>query len=237
MTQINLVHLYAREMNIYGDTGNRLILQKRLEWRGYQVKTVFVNVGDPLPEDADIILGGGGQDAGQLKVERDLQEKSEILHQLADAGVPMLMVCGMYQMFCRRFITQEQQEIKGIGILAAETVASHERMIGNLEVRGKAGDIVGYENHSGKTFLDDLTKALGHVMKGAGNNGDDKSEGCTYNNVFGTYLHGPALSKNPMLADSLVRNALIRKGDDTELSPLNNELELQAQKVARTRPR
>ncbi len=237
MTKIKLVHLYPKEMNIYGDNGNRLILQKRLEWRGYEVDTILIGAGDEIPNDADIILGGGGQDAGQVVIEQDLKDKAEPLHKLADDGVVMLMVCGMYQMFCRRFVTHDGRDIKGIGIFAGETIAGPKRLIGNVTLKSDLGPLVGYENHSGKTFLDDGVKPLGSVIQGAGNNGEDKYEGCIYKNVFGTYLHGPVLSKNPILADELLVRTLERKGETTTLTPIDDDLELLAQKIAMARPR
>jgi lipid II isoglutaminyl synthase (glutamine-hydrolysing) len=235
--KIKLAHIYPKEMNIYGDNGNRLILQKRLEWRGYEVETVFIGIGDEVPGDVDIILGGGGQDAGQLAIEKDIKTKADALRKLANDGVVMLMVCGMYQMFCRRFVTHDGRYIEGIGVFEGETIAGPKRLIGNVTLNSTLGLLVGYENHSGKTYLDGTMGPLGRVKKGAGNNGEDKSEGCVYKNVFGTYLHGPLLSKNPILADELLRRALERRGENNNLTPINDDLELLAQKIAITRPR
>ncbi len=235
---IKLVHLYPKEMNIYGDTGNRRVLQKRLEWRGRVVETTLIGIGDTLPKDVDIIIGGGGQDAGQEVVQNDLEEKAADLHKLADNGVVMLMVCGLYQLFGRRFITNEKKEIKGIGVLPLETIAGPARLIGNTLYTTEWGEIVGYENHSGLTYLDNADQALGRVIKGAGNNGQDGNEGCIVNNVFGTYSHGPVLSKNPHLADELIRRALVRKyGEDTVMPVLDDSLEQQAAKLAKLRSR
>jgi len=237
MSKIHLVHLYPKEMNIYGDTGNRLILEQRLKWRGIEVEVSLVGVGEAIPADADIILGGGGQDAGQQVVESDLLTKQATLQQMADDGVVMLMVCGLYQLFGHRFVTHEGLEIKGIDILPLETIASDTRMIGNTIFQTPFGEVVAYENHSGKTWLDDKATAFGQMIKGDGNNGEDKTEGCMVNNVFGTYGHGPILSKNPAFADELIKRALVRKGETTDLKPLNDDLELLAHKVALTRPR
>lgn len=232
-----IAHLYPKEMNIYGDTGNRLTLEKRAAWRGIQAMSIFVGVGDPIPNDVDIIIGGGGQDAGQGTIQDDLQSKSAQLHKLADDGVVMLMICGMYQLFGRRFVTHEGEEIKGIGLLPLETVGGDTRMIGNTIYKTPFGDIVGYENHSGVTTLDDPTQALGTVKKGEGNNGQDKTEGCRVGNVFGTYSHGPVLVKNPLLADELLRLALERKYGAAELAHLDDTAELAANKTAASRPR
>lgn len=237
MSSLHLVHLYPKEMNIYGDTGNRLVLTKRLTWRGIDVKTSLIGIGDTIPSDATIILGGGGQDAGQQAVETDLLKKADTLRSMAKDGVVMLMVCGLYQLFGRRFVTHEGVEIAGIGILPLETIASDTRMIGNTVFNTPFGEVVAYENHSGKTWLDDTQTALATVIKGAGNNGEDKTEGCIIHNVFGTYGHGPILSKNPQLADELLKRALVYAGQNPQLTALDDTLEEAAHDVARSRPR
>jgi len=234
---IHIVHLYPKEMNIYGDTGNTLVLSKRLEWRGINVKVSLIGVGDTVPEDADIILGGGGQDSGQSKIQADLQEKADSLHKLASDGVAMLMICGMYQLFGRSFTTAEGVIIKGIGILPIETTAGPMRHIGNTLYETQFGEVAGYENHSGVTILDDVTEQFAAVTKGAGNNGQDKSEGCQVKNVIGMYSHGPVLCKNPQLADGLILFALKKKYGVNELSRLDDELEHKAHEFAKQRPR
>lgn len=235
--QLHIVHLYPKEMNIYGDTGNRIVLQKRAEWRGLDVRVSLVGVGDALPADADIIIGGGGQDAGQGNIQEDLQSKAADLHKLANQGVVMLMICGMYQLFGRSFTTHEGEVIQGIGLLPLETIGGDERMIGNTVYDTPFGEVVGYENHSGITTLDDVATAFGKVTKGDGNNGHDGTEGCRVHNVFGTYSHGPVLVKNPQFADELLRLALARKYGELQLESLDDQTELSAHKTALTRPR
>lgn len=236
---IHMVHLYPHEMNIYGDTGNRLVLQRRMEWRGIAVKTTMVGVGDELPKDVDIIIGGGGQDAGQEQVQADLAQKASQLIALAEAGTVMVMICGLYQLFGRRFVTGDGVDIAGIGLLPLETIAGSERLIGNTHIETAWGKIVAYENHSGKTMLDDTITSFGIMELGAGNNGADGTEGCIYKNVFGTYAHGPLLSKNPAFADELISRALEHKYQDKagSLAPLDDTLEHQAYQTALTRPR
>lgn len=234
---LHIVHLYPKEMNIYGDTGNRVILQRRLEWRDLPVQVSLVGVGDDIPADVDLILGGGGQDAGQQQVQDDLLVKGPQLKALADDGVVMLMICGLYQLFGRRFVTHDGTEIKGIGILPLETIAGTTRLIGNTSFRTPWGTMVAYENHSGKTYLDDVSTALGSMIAGAGNNGNDGTEGCVVQNVFGTYGHGPLLSKNPAFADELLQRALARRGQTTPLTPLDDSAELHAARIAQARPR
>ena len=188
---INLLQLYPRDMNIYGDWGNTLVLKKRLEWHGYTVNLLEYNPGEAFPEDVDLIVGGGGQDSGQSKIGEDLLLIGPKLKALADDNVPMLMVCGLYQQFGHFFKTKDGQIIKGIGLLDVETVAGDERMIGNIVTSSdEFGLIVGYENHSGRTTLSAHATALGRVIRGAGNDGKDETEGARYRNVIGTYMHG-----------------------------------------------
>lgn len=231
---INVVHLYPGDMNIYGDTGNVKVLINRLGWRGIAVNLTKVNQGDTIPTDADIIIGGGGQDLGQRKVESDLQNKSKTLKSMADNGVVMLMICGMYQLFGDSFITKDGAVINGIGILPIHTEAGEKRMIGNVVIDTDFGKIVGYENHSGKTWVHEGGLPFGRVVRGYGNNGEDKYEGARMNNIFASYLHGPILSKNTKLADELLKRAIINRG--ISLTQLDDKLEEQAAKIASSRP-
>ena len=236
---INILHLYPAEMNLYGDHGNILALKKRCEWRGYKVKIFNYEPGDELPENIDIIFGGGGQDSSQLKIEKDLQKIAPRLKELIQDNTPALVVCGLYQLFGHYFITSSGQKIQGIGILDIHTDASDTRLIGNTVINTpEFGEVVGYENHSGLTYLEDESIAFGTVISGAGNNGKDLTEGIKYHNCIGTYLHGPLLPKNPRVADFLIRKALENKTKKFQkLEPLNDSLERRAHKSAVKRPR
>ena len=238
MKPVTLVHLYPREMNIYGDTGNVLVLRKRLQWRGLPVEVVPINVGDPLPADADVLLGGGGQDAAQGEIGADFAGRAAQLRAMADDGVVMLTICGTYQMLGHEFITHEGRRIVGTGVLDVVTRGQQERLIGNsFADTDFAGRLVGYENHSGLTELGPGAAPLGTTDAGRGNNGRDRTEGAQRDNVFGTYLHGPVLAKSPRFADELLRRALARRGDDTALAPLDDTLPDRAARVALRRPR
>lgn len=189
---MKLVHLYPREMNLYGDTGNVLVLRKRLEWRDCPVEIVPVRQGDPIPDDVDVLLGGGGQDAAQGDIGADFVGRAKQLRELAEAGVVMLAVCGTYQLLGHRFVTHEGRDIAGVGILDVETFGSATRLIGNITVDShQFGRLIGYENHSGLTRLGAGATALGRTAAGRGNNGEDRTEGAMRGNVVGTYLHGP----------------------------------------------
>ncbi|HCM51805.1 TPA: glutamine amidotransferase [Candidatus Saccharibacteria bacterium] len=236
--KVHIIHLYPKEMNIYGDTGNRLVLSQRLKWRGYEPIVHLVGLGDKLPAETDIILGGGGQDSGQALVIDDLAKRQAELNAMADDGVTMLMICGMYQLFGHYFLTQDGDKLPGISVFNLVTRGSNQRLIGNIVSETPFGQLVGYENHSGLTELAKGLAALGKCPKGQGNNGADQNEGATVQNVFGSYLHGPILSKNPHFADELITRTIERKsGQKVQLTPLSDELELAAANVAKSRPR
>ena len=209
---LTILQLYPRDMNIYGDFGNALVIKRRLEWYGYEVNLLAYNPGDSFPEDVDIIVGGGGQDSGRLKIQADLLKIGPKLKALADDNAPMLMICGLYQLFGKFFKTSNDEVIQGIGLLDIETYGKSERLIGNIITESdQFGEIIGYENHSGQTFLGETAKPLGKVRLGAGNNIEDDTEGAIYKNVIGSYMHGSLLPKNPKIADFLIEKAVTRK--------------------------
>ncbi len=235
---LTICHLYDKEMNIYGDTGNVLALQWRLEQRGIGVESVRCGVDQVLPEKIDIIVAGGGQDSGQFRVAEDLLVKKDTLKGMHEDGVVFLAICGMYQLFGHSFATAEG-EIEGVSIFDMKTTAAESRLIGNVRCTSEAwGELVGFENHSGRTILANTDEALATVVKGAGNNGEDFTEGCVSNNAFGTYLHGPVLPKNPLLADELILRAMERKyGKGVQLAQLDDSYALRAAEVAKKLPR
>lgn len=236
---ITILHLYSHDMNIYGDHGNVLTLQKRLQWHGYNPIVIEYNHGDKFPDcDVDIIVGGGGQDSGQNKIQKDLLLIGPKLINLADNNVPMLMICGLYQLFGKFFKTSDGEIIEGIGLFNIETYGKSERLIGNIVTHSEQfGDIIGYENHSGQTFLDSQVPALGVIRVGAGNNMTDISEGARYKNVIGSYLHGPLLPKNPIIADFLIEQAVINKYGQFTGKKINDNYCQLARKIALRRPR
>jgi lipid II isoglutaminyl synthase (glutamine-hydrolysing) len=235
---ITVLQLYPRDMNIYGDHGNVLVLKRRLQWYGYEPRIIEYNVGDTLPKDVDIVIGGGGQDSGQEKIHADLLKIGPQLKAWADADVPMLLVCGLYQLFGNFFKTLDEKMLKGIGVLDIETHGTTERLIGNIVTNSEAfGDIIGYENHSGQTYLGKDVEPFATVIKGAGNNSSDGHEGARYKNVIGTYLHGSILPKNPKVADFLIRTAVENKGFEFSTDLVDDLLADLARGVTRERPR
>ena len=236
---INILHLYPKEMNLYGDHGNLLSIIRRCEWRGFKVNVIHYEPGDKLPEDVDIIFGGGGQDSGQGKIEKDFVKIGPWLKDKIDHDTPVLLICGLYQLAGHYFQTSEGQKLEGCNIIDITTIGGPTRLIGNITINTpEFGEVVGYENHSGLTRLGDNALPFGTVTSGSGNNGEDLTEGVRYHNCIGTYLHGPLLPKNPRITDFLIKKALDNKtGKIHTLKALNDQIEQRAHKVASKRPR
>lgn len=206
---IRILFLYPQEMNTYGDWGNVLVIQKRLEWRGFRVRIIEHHPGDRLPSDVDLIFFGGGQDSGQSLIMDDLQMIGPQLNEWIEAEKAMLAICGGYQLLGREFVTQTDKRLPGLGILNFTTYAQADRLIGNVIIENQHfGQVIGFENHSGRTFLGQDLQPLGRVLQGAGNNGEDGGEGVIYKATIGTYLHGPILPKNPKVADWLIAKSI-----------------------------
>jgi CobQ-like glutamine amidotransferase family enzyme len=232
--QLRLVHLYGDLMNLYGDRGNIIALQRRAAWRGIDLEVVDVTVGGSVnPASTDIFFFGGGQDREQETVSRDLQGgNGEAICRAVEDGAALLAVCGGYQLLGHFFRSGDGTEIPGVGLFDAHTVAGPRRMVGNLlagDALGSGHSLVGFENHSGRTYLGAAVEPLARVVAGHGNNGEDRLEGARYRAAIGTYLHGPALPKNPWLADWLLLAALRRRlGADALLEPLDDSAEAAA---------
>lgn len=236
--QLRIQHLYARFLNIYGDRGNLITLQQRGAWRQIEVVINQVGLGETLdPEWGDLYFIGGGQDKQQQTIAQDLLKQSASLHEAVKGGAVVLTVCGGYQLLGHYYRPHEGPELKGISLIDAYTVAGNRRMIGNVVIKRPDGStLVGFENHSGKTYLGKDLQALGKVVVGNGNNGDDGFEGAQSGTVYGTYLHGSLLPKNPHFADQLIIQALARRYGKVELEPLDDKLELNAHKKAEAFP-
>lgn len=236
---MNLIigHLYPDLLNLYGDRGNVIALEKRCHWRGIDVTVRPLLIDDDWSfTDCDILFLGGGQDREQEIVWRDLMHQKAAFREAAEEGVVVLAVCGGYQLLGHYYRTPDGKDIEGLGILDLHTVAGKERLIGNAVITSPFFDepntLVGFENHGGKTYLGSAVRPLGQVMVGQGNNGEDATEGAVVKNVFGTYLHGSLLPKNPHLTDLLLSRALKRKDPTYPLAPLEDTLEWQAHEDA-----
>ena len=226
--------LYPDLMNIYGDRGNILTLVKRAEWRGLDARVVELGRGaSDRMGDVDVFFFGGGQDREQALIYDDLREfKQESLQRAVENGAQVLAVCGGYQLLGHYYQTADGERYDGIGLIDVKTEAGKKRFIGDVVVQTQIegltpSTLVGFENHSGRTFLGSAAKPLGKAIVGKGNNGSDGSEGCVQGGIIGTYLHGSLLPKNPHLADHLIAGALRRRGDGA-LTQLDDSTELAA---------
>ncbi len=236
--KLTIGFLYGRLMNIYGDRGNVVTLAQRARWRGIDVETVTINAGDALdPERCDVYVFGGGQDREQFVVADDLASGTgERLTAAVAGGAVVLSVCGGYQLLGHYYRPHGHEELRGLGLIDAHTIAGDTRFIGNVSLRGSLGNLVGFENHSGRTYLGCGALPLGTVTKGSGNNGEDGTEGAYTGKVYGTYMHGPVLPKNPALADRILQEALERRHGPVSLPPLDDAFEERAHESARSRP-
>lgn len=228
---ISIAHLYPKLLNLYGDMGNVITLLKRCEWRGINVDFEQINIGDKI-KDHDLYFIGGGQDKQQEEVAQELYSNKSELTAQRDSGAVFLGICGGYQLFGHYYQPHDKEKLPGISLMDAYTIAGKNRFIGNVTVKTDFLDpktLVGFENHSGLTYLQGETQPLGVVSVGNGNNGTDGFEGARFKNVFGTYLHGSLLPKNPHFADMLIELALEKRyGKKFELTPLDDKLEWDA---------
>src|SRR4030081_537329 len=236
---LRIAHLYADEMNIYGDRGNILTLTMRSQWRGIPVEVRAIGQG-PAPDlsDIDLIFWGGGQDRDQELVFKDAAaHKVDAIRQAIYRGAVVLAVCGGYQLLGEYYVTADGTKLPGLGLVDLHTVPGPRRNIGNIVIETsdlglEPATLVGFENHSGKTYLGPGLKPLGRVLRGAGNNGEDGTEGVASGNIFGTYLHGSLLPKNPHFADLLLGRALQRRGF-SRLQALDDTVEMSAHDTVR----
>ena len=227
--KISIAHLYPKLLNLYGDLGNIITLKKRCEWRGIVVEFEEIGISDKIKEH-DLYFIGGGQDKQQQEVAEELYSHKSFLQDERDRNAVFLGICGGYQLFGHYYQPFDSDKLKGISLMDAYTVAGKKRFIGNVTVETDfltPQTLVGFENHSGLTYLQGETKPLGKIIVGNGNNGEDSMEGGRYKNVFGTYLHGSLLPKNPHFADYLIELALEKRyGEKIKLSSLNDNIEL-----------
>jgi CobQ-like glutamine amidotransferase family enzyme len=238
--KIRVGHLYPDYLNIYADRGNIAVLSERARSRGHELDVRPIGMRDAVPVgEIDLFYIGGGQDREQALVSHDLAGKAEALKAEVEAGAAFLAVCGGYQLLGRFYRDVAGEEQPGIGLLPLHTVAESRRMIGDVLLDcGWAGQtLAGFENHAGRTILDEDAEPLGRVVSGFGNDGKSGHEGARYKRAYGTYLHGPLLPRNPWFADHLLSEALAHAGGPPELTPLPDELEHEAHTVSAARAR
>jgi hypothetical protein len=242
--KIRVGHLYPSYLNIYADRGNIAVLARRAAWRGHELEVAAIGMNDPVEPGAhDLFYIGGGQDREQALVARDLADKQGLV-EAVEGGAAVLAVCGGYQLLGRFYRERSGEQLPGIGLLPLHTVAGDRRMIGDVLLEcelapGRRRTLAGFENHAGRTILDDGAEPLGRVIAGFGNDGESGFEGCRAGRVIGTYLHGPLLPRNPWLADWLLAEALAHQtgSEAVELDPLADALEAEAHAVSASRAR
>jgi CobQ-like glutamine amidotransferase family enzyme len=241
MAIVRLCHLYPDDMNIYADRGNIAVLAHRLAWRGHSLEITNVAHGQAIePDRHDLFYLGGGQDRDQSIVAHDLAStKARGLRGAAEEGAAFLWVCGGIQLAGAGYTTADGQRLPGVGILDVDTTAGSERLIGDVVIDatldGETTEVVGYENHVGRTVLGTEARPFGRVLHGNGNDGDSGFEGAVQHHVIGTYLHGPLLPKNPWVADKVLAWALAHGGFDTDLEPIDDTIADIARRVAAQR--
>jgi CobQ-like glutamine amidotransferase family enzyme len=223
---LTIAWLYGMKMNIYGDRGNILALEQRARWRGIDVNTVEIGLGEPVIESIDVFFFGGGQDQEQVAVSADIQgAKGEAITAAVEDGAALLAVCGGYQLLGHEYRPHDGPVLPGTGLFDIDSEAGPERFIGNVVVDTLFGDLVGFENHSGLTTLGPNVQPLGKVRVGRGNNGKDGTEGAIYKHAIGCYLHGSLLPKNPTVTDWLLAAGLRRRYGSVDLPPLDDAVE------------
>jgi len=241
MYELNICHLYPDLLNLYGDRGNIIAIARRSQWRRIKVNISDISIGDKFDaEKYDIIFLGGGQDFEQEVIQDDvLNKKGNEIRNAIENDKIFLAICGGYQLLGNYYKTWDGKEIEFLRALDLWTIGSKKRMIGNfcfecdfLKTDSFDGRVVGFENHSGRTYLGPSVRPLGKIVKGYGNNGEDGFEGAIYKNVYCSYSHGSLLPKNPHLTDYLITLALKQKYKDFDsLEKLNDEFEELARKT------
>jgi lipid II isoglutaminyl synthase (glutamine-hydrolysing) len=236
---VRICYLYPRLLSVAGDRGNLFALVQRCAWRGIRYAVTEADAGDmPDFSQADVILLHGGQDREMTAAARDLATKAGPLREAIESDAVVLAVCAGYQLLGRHYAPAAGPPIEGLGVLDVVTEAGPTRFIGHVAMEcdlapGSRHQVAGFENHSGRTYLGCGVRPFGRVLAGAGNNGEDGTEGARYREVYATYLHGPVLPKNPWLADHLISRALARRYADLgPLAPLTDRTEVQAHTAA-----
>jgi CobQ-like glutamine amidotransferase family enzyme len=241
--RLRVGHLYPDYLNIYADRGNIAVLARRAAWRGLDLEVTPIGLGETVrPGEHDLLYIGGGQDREQALIALDIAAKSRSLAEAVADGAVVLAVCGGYQLLGRFYRDRYGSELPGAGVLPLHTVAGERRMIGDVLLEcelepGQRRTLAGFENHAGRTVLEDRAEPLGRVVSGFGNDGVSGFEGCRVGRAIGTYLHGPLLPRNPWLADWLLANAAAHRtgGELPVFEPLDDALEAEAHSVAAAR--
>lgn len=231
--------MYHDIMDLYGDKGNMLVLEKRCKDRGISIEIDTLSIGDTCDLSTyDLLFFGGGADKEQLLLIDDLLKRKENIKQAMEQGTFILLICGGYQLFGQYYISANNEKIEGLKFFDyyTETGSNGTRCIGNIAIECTLDDtsytVVGFENHGGQTR--NVSTPFGKVLSGCGNSFNDTYEGFYNGQVLGTYIHGPLLPKNPKVADFIIYKALKKRYPQLkmeDLQPLDDTLEIQAHNV------
>ena len=233
---LRIVWIYPDLLSTYGDRGNVLVLQRRARLRGIGVEVVTVDSDQPVPREGDIYLMGGGEDLPQVLAARRLRADGG-LHAAVARGAVLLAVCAGYQLVGTEFGGVDGEPTQGLGLIDIRSARGQQRAVGEVLADARTelgvGRLTGFENHAGVTALGPGVRPLARVVTGIGNG--DGTEGAISGKVVGTYLHGPALVRNPALADFLLT---IAAGPLRPLPPGAEELagRLRAERLAAVTP-
>ncbi len=236
MKELKILYLYPDILELYGDFGNMQVLKYRLEQRNITTNITPYSIGDPIPNfsDFDLVFAGGGADQEQGILASDLLKLKDNIKTAVDNGVFFLLICGAYQLFGKYYKDVDGNIIPGLEIFDYYTEAINDRKkrcIGNIVIETNLNNtletpikIIGFENHGGQTF--NINNPFGKVLSGNGNKFEDTEEGFFNKNVLATYLHGPLLSKNPVLTDYIIKYCLDKKyNEDMKLNELDDTFE------------
>lgn len=228
--QLKLAHLYGNLLNTYGDEGNIIALKYYAKQMDTEIETEVISIDEDFhAADFDLALFGGGQDYEQMVVSKDLPNKRDELQKFIEGDKPLLAICGGYQLLGQYYVGADGEKIPGAGILPHYTLTQSEQRTGNANKSRFIGDVVikneetgqtyhGFENHNGRTFLGEGERPLGKVIEGHGNNGEDQTEGMIYKHTYGSYFHGPILTRNGEIAKAMLLQALHNKYPEADLS-------------------
>jgi lipid II isoglutaminyl synthase (glutamine-hydrolysing) len=215
---LEIIRIHNELLGTYGDRGNADVLKYRAGLRKIAARVTDISYLDPIPKSGDIYLLGGAEDAAQILSLAALR-KGSILARAANKGAVVLAICAGFQILGTKYVTRDE-EIAGLGMLDVITTPGDHRLVGDIAVATDPLEqpLTGFENHSSVTTLGTDASPFGKVLQGNGN-GVAGIDGAINKNVFGTYLHGPVLARNPEFADLLLERAV-----GSTLSGVNDEL-------------
>ena len=212
-SSLRIVAVHQELLGTYGDVGNAAILAHRARARGFNAEIVLARSDAPVPSSGDIYLFGGGEDSAQIASVESLRiyGGESALNGALTNGAALLAICAGLQILGEHFPGSKGERVDGLNILPLHTISGDRRLVGELAIRSERFSVplTGFENHRGRTILHQHAEPLGEVFLGSGNGADDRQvDGIIFGKIIGTYMHGPALARNPELADHILASVL-----------------------------